>query len=157
VLPQKAQRRRTVLNDVICECDVFNSGPGRGALIVPNCKHDSPSCLCIDPVVFKDIAIDRYPSRVFQLEEVLNCPMSAGITWVAHFPTQRLEEIVVPNLNVGGNQVLDTRVGPAEHYVLAGPFQMVVDDLERTWTTPTANCLRVVAFSMDLRDVGVGD
>jgi len=67
----------------------------------------------------------------------------AGITRISLSPGQRFEEVVLPDLDVGRHQVGNAGVGAAEHDVLAGTFQMVVDDLEGPGAVPAHDGLRV--------------
>src|SRR5262249_41210282 len=56
-----------------------------------------------------------------------------------------------------GNQVLYAGVRAAEHDVLPGAFEIIVDDFERARSIPTANGLRIGADLVDFGDIGIDD
>src|SRR5207249_578281 len=81
----------------------------------------------------------------------------SGVAGIALVPGQGLEKVIVPELDVGGHQVGDGRIGAAEHDVLAGPFEVVVDDLEWAGPVPASDSLRVAAGGVEVSEVGVHD
>src|SRR5205085_11016040 len=95
--------------------------------------------LTIGPVVLEDVAINHDVSRVLHLEQVLHCPVITRVSRITDFPAQRFENIVTTNLDVGGNEIDNTRIGAAKHDVLAGGFEIVVDDVKGTRTVPTGD------------------
>src|SRR5262249_39830162 len=83
--------------------------------------------------------------------------MLSGVRRMAEFPIQGFCDVVSLELDIGGNQVLNAGVGPAEHNVLPGAFEIIVDNLERTRTVPARNRLRVSADFVYVSDVGIDD
>src|SRR4026209_2078213 len=63
--------------------------------------------------------------------------------------------MITPNLDVRRHEVWNLRIGAAEHYVFSRTFYVVVDDVIRPGTVPSAYCLRVCGDSMDVGDVRV--
>ena len=100
--------------------------------------------------MLEDVSVDKHAARVFQLEEILDCPGAPS-------PALRLEDVVAANLDVRRNQIGDLRIGSAEQNVFSRPFQVVVGDLERPGAVPSGNGLRIGPRLMNLRDVGVDD
>src|SRR5215510_3356510 len=83
--------------------------------------------------------------------------MSPRIRRMTLLPRERFVYVVQSELDVGGDQVRERRLGPAKHDVLPGALQVVVDDLERPRPVPSANRLRVGADLVDVGDVRVND
>jgi len=111
----------------------------------------------VRPVVLEEVAVDEHPARVLELQEILDHPRSPGVARVADAPRQRLEEVVAADLDVGGHEVHDGGIGAAEHDVLAGSLQVVVDDPEGSRPIPAADGLRVSADLVHVADVRVND
>src|SRR5262245_13849620 len=65
--------------------------------------------------------------------------------------------MVATELDVGGNEVAYFRIGAAKHDVLSGAFQIVVDDLERAGSVPSADGLRIGADFVALGYPGIDD
>ena len=60
--------------------------------------------------------------------------------------------MVAPHLDVGGNEegIRDGRILPAEHYVHAGRFQLIVDDLERPPAVKRSERVRLLTNEVDI-------
>jgi hypothetical protein len=65
--------------------------------------------------------------------------------------------VVAADLDVGGHEVRDRRIGAAEHNVLAGPLQVVIDDPIGTGTVPTPDRLAILTVQLDICDVTLDD
>src|SRR6266850_875796 len=95
-----------VLDDVIGDRYVLDHAPRAAASLIARSQNEARRPLLpehgvtIDPAVLKNIAVDQHPLGVFQLEKVLDRPVDAGVARVARVPRQRLDKIVVANLNV---------------------------------------------------------
>src|SRR5215208_3597559 len=61
------------------------------------------------------------------------------------------------NLNIGGHQVRNLRVGAAEHQVYAGSLHIIVDEVKRPGSIPSTDCLRFGADVMNFGHVRVDD
>ena len=75
----------------------------------------------------------------------------------AGFPSQRLEEMVSANLNVGGDVWIARVSSSAEHDVFRGGRQKVVDDLHRTRRAIGKDGLRIHGGVVNLRNIAVDD
>src|SRR5439155_10392917 len=95
------------------------------------------------PDVLEDVAVHEDALRILELEEVLDHPQDAGVGGIVVLPGQRLEEMIVPDLDVRGDEIGHGGAGAAEEDVLAGPFEVVVDELERPGAAPDADGLGV--------------
>src|SRR5205823_6894069 len=113
--------------------------PRSPPFLVGRLEEDGEASLRIAPGVLEDVPAHQHPARVLQLEQVLHCPMDAAVAWIANAPRERLEEVVVAYLDVRGDQFRDRWVGAAEHHVLARPVELIVRDLERPGTVPSAD------------------
>src|SRR5262245_16777198 len=138
-------------NDVIGKGHVRNRRPWRFAALIPRCEEDGVAVLRVSPVVLEDVLVHQRPLRVLQLEEVLDRPGRSGVGGMPYLPRQRFKDVIQAELYVGGDQVLNLSISPAQQKVFARAFQVVVDYLERPRPVPTADGLRVVA---DLVEVG---
>ena len=155
--PQDADPRSGVADDVADERHVLDRGPGSAAVLVADRQLHREAGLVGEPDVLQNIALHQHPPGVFQLEEVLDAPLRAGIARIALPPRERFEEVVVSDVDVGGHQVADRGIGATEHDVLAGSFQMVVDDLEGTGPVPAHDGLGVGAGLLEIGQVGIDD
>ena len=141
--------------DVIAPRDIGDAAPhGRTALRARRDQH-CETVLAIGPVVLQDVALHQHALGVLQFEDVLHAPRCACIVGMSFLPTERLEEVVVPHFDVRGYEVLDVRVGPAEHHVLTCAFEVVVHDLEGPRSVPSADGLRVLSFAFAIADVAI--
>src|SRR5207253_9805835 len=93
----------------------------------------------------------------FQLEQVLDRPMRARIARIIHLPRERLEEVIVADLDVGGDEIRDGWNRGAEHHVLPSGLQIVVDDLEGARPVPAVDSLSVELDTMDFRNIRIDD
>src|SRR5439155_14643882 len=100
--------------------------------------------------VFEDIALDQYAAGVLQLEQVLDGGPHSS-------PGRGLEEVITTDLDVRRHEVGDRRVAAAEHDILAGRLQIVVDDLEGPWATPAHDGLGVLRLVLEVGEVGIDD
>ena len=137
-------------DDVVGEGDVEDAGPGGAAILVAHGEEDGGAVLIGGPVILEEIAVDEDALGVLELEAVLDGP--AGVA-----PGGRLEEVVTADFDVGGDEVRDERIGPAEHEVLGRAFEVVVDDLVGAGAVPAVEGLRVEADALPAGDVGIDD
>ena len=156
VPPQEVDAPRRVPDDVVCERNILNRGPRRGAVLVPRGEHDGqPSLVGLLPVILEDVAVDQHPACVLQFEQVLDAPGGAGVRGVPDPPRQRLGEVVAADLDVGGHQVRDRRILPAEHDVLPARLQVVVHDLEGPRAVRAHDRLGIPIRELEVRQVRV--
>src|SRR5262245_35248492 len=141
--------------DVVGESHVLRRRPRRRAVFAARREEDGEAVLRVRPVVLKDVLIYEQSLGVFQLEKILDRPVPSGISGMAFLPREWFVDVVQSELDVGRDQVLNRRPGPAEHNVLARAFNVVVDDLEGPRSVPSANRLRVESFAMAVRDVRI--
>src|SRR5205814_382577 len=139
----------------IAKRHVFHRGPGSRPILVSYCELDGKSILSVDPVLLEEIAFNQYSPGVLKLEEVLHRPMYARIRGIVDFPRKRLEEIVAAHLDIGGNEIWNSGVSPSEHDILAGRFQIIVDDLERPGAVGGEQGLGIGDFVVKVREVGI--
>src|SRR5258708_5963111 len=75
-------------DDIVRKGNVLNTRPTSR---VGNAVDDNGKThLGHRPVVFKDVTLNHYPPRIFQLKKVLNTPRCSAITGVANAPAQGL-------------------------------------------------------------------
>src|SRR5215475_1731053 len=141
--------------DVVGEGHVLSRSPRRHAVLASRREEYGEADLRVRPVVFKDVLIYEQSLGVFQLENILDRPGPSGVSGMTFLPRERFIEVVQSELDVGRDQVLNRRLSPAEHNVLARALQVVVDDLKRPRSVPSANRLRVESFAMAVRDVRI--
>ena len=84
---------------------------------------------------------NRTRAGVFQLKQVLDGPGSAFIRGIILFPTEGLKEMIVANLDIGGNDILNLGISAAKENILARPFQIIIDDFKGAGAVPPANGL----------------
>src|SRR5206468_132741 len=145
--PQDVDPRPGVANDVVGEGDIFDRRPGSAAVLVTDGQLQGEAVLSGPPNVLEDVAFHQHPPGILQFEEVLDGPGRTRISRIALPPRQGLEEVVLPDLDVGRHETVNRGVRAAEHDVLARPLQMVVDDLEGTGPVPAHDGLGVGADS----------
>ena len=129
VCTQNVHSGGNVAHDIVSERDVPHHGPGRIAVLIPRREEDRIAVLRIGPVVFEDVLFDQNAARILQLKKVLDAPWSAA-------PRQGFCEGIAADDNVGRDEVGDVRVGAAEHQVLPGTLQIVVENREGSRTVP---------------------
>src|SRR5262249_18701689 len=113
-----------VPDDVVREGDVFYRRPWRGAAIVAHGKENGKAVLGMKPVVLEDVPVHEYPLHLLQLEQVLDAPGRLG-----PFPSERLMDVVVAELEVRGHEPGCQGIGATKDYVFSRPFEVVVYDL----------------------------
>ena len=64
-------------------------------------EEDAVAVLAVRPVVLEQVAVDQDALGVLQLEQVLDRPVDAGVARAAGLPRERLEQIVLADLDVG--------------------------------------------------------
>ena len=109
------------------------------------------------PVVLEQVAVDQYPARILQLEQILDRPGSPGVSRVPDFPRQGFGEAVVSDFDIRWNKIRNRRVSASKHHVLARSFKVIVHDLERPGPVPSVNGLRVRAHFLEIRQVRIND
>src|SRR6185503_20278404 len=67
-----------VPDGVVTEYNILDGRPRSSTALVSCRKHDCRSRLAVDPIVLKHISIDRNAASVFQLQKVLDSPMSSS-------------------------------------------------------------------------------
>src|SRR2546422_9588135 len=65
--------------------------------------------------------------------------------------------MVVKNPDVRRYETGDPRIGAAEKHIVAGSFQVIVDDHEGTRSIPPGNCLRVTVRILEVGQIRVDD
>src|SRR5256712_3910624 len=140
--------------------DSWEGSQGVTAILVAGGEDDGKSSLAVriaGPVVFEDIAVDEHAAGVLEFENVLDNPVDARVGGVADFPRQRLEEVVAADLDIGGPVGLAAGIGASEDHVLAGALQVVIDDLEGTWSGPAPDGHGVELSMVHLGDPRIDD
>ena len=117
-----------VTDDVVRERHVLDDRPGRRAIVVAHRELQREPGLGRRPHVLEQVAVHEDPLHVLELEQVLDHPQDARKARVVGLPAQRLEEMIVADLDVGRHEVGDGRAGPAEQQVLGGRLQVIVPD-----------------------------
>src|SRR5439155_16950497 len=112
-------------DEIVLEGDVAGGGPRVVARFPPWGQDEEKAALAPRPVILEEIALDQGPLTVLELQVVLDQPRRPRIRGVARPPGERLLEMVLPDLDVGGNQLGDARLAAPEHDVLARCLQIV--------------------------------
>ena len=103
-------------------------------------------CCASGPVAREAIALDQHAAGVLQLQQVLHDPLCAVVLRMLPPPTPRPRDVVVADLDIGRHETRQPRIAAAEHHVLAGGLQVVVDDLERAGAAPADDRLGIIPF-----------
>src|SRR5439155_27227515 len=93
---------------------------------------------------------------ILQFQQILDAIGGAGETGIRLLPRERLVEGIVVYGNIGRN-LLNVRIGAAKEHVLASPFDVVVLDSVGACAVPTGDGLGVLAYQLEVRNVGVID
>ena len=149
--------RPGVTHDVVAEGHVLDGRPGGGAVLIPGGEEDRESDLRVRPVALEDVAVDEHATGVLQLEKVLDRPVRPLVRRMPDLPRERFGEVVAPDLDVRGHEPGNGGIGPPEHHVFAGRFEVVVDDLERARAVPPRDRLRVPVDLFEVGEVRVDD
>src|SRR5206468_10248690 len=120
------------------------------SVLVAYGEEDGVAVLGRLPRVLEDIPFDENAAGVLELEEVLHRRPHAA-------PRRRLEEMILPDLDVRGHEVADGGIGAPEDHVLARRLQIVVHDLERARAVPAHDGLSVHNLVLELGQIGVDD
>ena len=157
VIAQNVDPLCGMAQDVIAEGHVFHRRPGRRAVGIAHGKEDREAILVGWPVVLEEIAVDEHSAGVLQLEEVLDGPLDAGIARIADAPGQWLEEVVVPDFNIGRHEIDNLRIHAPKHHILPGSLEIVVHDLEGTGAVPAKNRLPFHPHLVKVRQIRIDD
>src|SRR5437667_9576437 len=125
VEPEDVDAAGDMTGDVVGEGHVPHGGPGRGAAVVADRELDGEADLSGHPDVLEDVAVHEDALGILELEEVLDHPQDAGVAGIFPHPRQRLEEVVVPDLDVRRDEIRDAGARAAKEDVLAGRFEIV--------------------------------
>src|SRR5262245_22006450 len=155
VRPRDVEATARMSQDVVGESHVLSRRLRRRPILAARREEDGEAILRVRPVVFEDVLVYEQSLGVFQFEKILDRPGHSGVSGMAFLPRERLIDVVQSELDVGGDHVLNRRLGPTEHNVLPRAFQVVVDDFERPRPVPTADGLRVGADLVDVGDVRI--
>src|SRR5262245_53002454 len=155
VRPRDVEAVARMPQDVVGEGHVLSRRLRRRPILAARREEDGEADLRVRPVVFEDVLIYEHSLGVFQLEKVLDRPGLSGVSGMTFLPRERFIDMVQSELDVGGDQVLNRWLSPAEHNVLTRALQVVVDYLKRPRSVPSANRLRVESFAMAVRDVRI--
>ena len=63
--------------------------------------------------------------------------------------------MIPANFNIRGDIINERRPSPAKHDVFSCRLELIVHYLERTWTIPTEDSLRVLTYNVDVGDIRV--
>src|SRR5437762_6982802 len=95
----------------------------RSTTLIPWREYKSLPNLRRSPDILQYILGYKNALGIFQLQKILNVVRTA-------YPHQRLEEVVAPNLDIGGHEVGNGRICTSKEHVFAGSLKVVVNYLE---------------------------
>jgi hypothetical protein len=72
-------------------------------------------------------------------------------------PRHGTGHIVPPKGDPAGHEIGDRGIRAAEHDVLAGAFEIIVFNRERSWTIPASDGLRILPDALAVRDMRIAD
>src|SRR2546428_1165510 len=137
--------RGGVAHDVVHKCHVFHDRPRRATVLITHGEEDGEAGLSVDPVVLENIPVREDTPGVLEFKEIFHHPRRSGILGLADLPGQWLEKVVTPDLDVSWHEARDRGIGAAKDDILPRRCQVVIHDLERTWSVPTSDGLSVRA------------
>src|SRR5918995_478444 len=105
IVTENIEAGRDVPDHVVSKDHVFDDRPRRVAVLVADGEENREAILRVRPVVFEQIALNQYSTRILQLEQVLDRPRHTGELWMIALPMQGFRERVADDLDIGRHEV----------------------------------------------------
>src|SRR3982751_2895564 len=131
-----------VSRPIVCDLHILNRAPGRFAILISD-RNDEGGLSWGS--TFQNVAIHHDATSVLQFK----CPLHRNLSR----PLSRPVEVVTTNLNIRWNQIGYGRICAAKQNDLSASFEIVIDNVKRSWSIPTRDRLRLIAFTGKAGDV----